>query len=351
MDGHADRLRDLAARRAAVGCRAGGHHDRGFPALRLGRAKRVPRLLQLRLGRGIAEAQAVVRVAGSRQVKGDLALQELLGDPLDVCSVHLALVRLHDVADQPAHLLGVGDLEDVEALADQRAQRRFVHALGQVALDELDLEAELRRVRGSALTHLLELRQRLLELLAIGADDVQDESVVDGPGKALRGPPLADLRLDHTHHVGGRRVLLLDRFRQRVVELLLEWHESPLNLSRCSARTAEPQPRDVLRLALPEIARLARRGPSPATCYGSHYYCTRNRGSRTSRRPSPRRFRARPESVSARPGKRLTQNASRMTFLPLAMTLPHDGTYGGTPTPRKPRIASASTAYAKMNVP
>ena len=51
------------------------------------------------------------------------------------------------------------------------------------------------------------------------------------------------------------------------------------------------------------------------------------------------------------PGNRLTQNASRITFLPLAMTLPHEGTYGGTPTPRKPRIDSASTAYAKMNVP
>src|SRR5207244_3625681 len=132
---------------------------------------------------------------------------------------------------------------------------------------------------------------------------VEDQRVVDGAREALRGAPLADLRLDHAHHVGGPCVLPLDRVRQRVVELLLECHGA--------SRTV---------------------------------YCTRKRGSSTSRRPSPSRFRLRPESVRARPGKRLTQNASRMTFLPLAMSLPHDGTYGGTPTPRKPRIASASTA-------
>src|SRR5204863_3538865 len=40
-----------------------------------------------------------------------------------------------------------------------------------------------------------------------------------------------------------------------------------------SPRTAGPPPRDVLRLALPAPlqARLARRGPRPATCCGSHY--------------------------------------------------------------------------------
>ena len=30
--------------------------------------------------------------------------------------------------------------------------------------------------------------------------------------------------------------------------------------------------------------------------------------------------------VRARPGNALTQNASRITFLPLAITLPHEGT-------------------------
>src|SRR6266403_684838 len=232
-----------------------------------------------------------------------LALQHLLGDPLDLGRVDLALVRLHDVADQPAHLLGVGDLERVEPLADERAQRRLVHALRQVALAKLELEAQLRGVRRAALAHLLELDQRLLKLLAVGADHVEHERVVHGAGEALGRPALADLRLDHAHHVGGTRVLLLDRLRQRVVERLLECHGIP----RCP-------------------------------------YCTRNLGSNTSRRPSPRRFRLSPETVSARPGKRLTQNASRITFLPLAMTLPHDGTYGGTPTPRKPRMASARMA-------
>src|SRR5262249_58272674 len=59
----------------------------------------------------------------------------------------------------------------------------------------------------------------------------------------------------------------------------------------------------------------------------------RRRGSRVSRRPSPRRFRLSPASVKAMPGNRLTQNASRMTFFPLAMTLPHAGTYCVPPPP------------------
>src|SRR5262249_17252026 len=228
--------------------------------------------------------------------------QHLLGDPLDVRRVDLPLVGFHDVADQAAHLLGVGDLERIETLAHERAQSRLVHALGQVALAELDVEAQLRGVRRPALADLLELGQGLLELLAVGADHVEHERVVDRAGEALGGAARADLRLDHADDVGGARVLLLDRLRQRLVERLLECHGS------------------------------------------SCFYCTRNLGSSTSRRPSPRRFRLSPETVRARPGKRLTQNASRITFLPLAITLPHEGTYGGTPTPRKPRIASARIA-------
>src|SRR5262249_11021579 len=110
---------------------------------------------------------------------------------------------------------------------------------------------------------------------------------VDRAGEALGGAALADLRLDHAHDVGNPLVLLLDRLRQRVVQSLLQSHG--------------------VRLRCP--------------------YCTRNLGSSTSRKPSPRRLRLSPETVSARPGKRLTQKASRMTFLPLAMTLPHEGTY------------------------
>ena len=52
----------------------------------------------------------------------------------------------------------------------------------------------------------------------------------------------------------------------------------------------------------------------------------RSRGSSVSRRPSPRRFRLSPVTVRARPGNRLTQKASRITFLPLAITFPHEGT-------------------------
>src|SRR5207302_711840 len=107
--------------------------------------------------------------------------------------------------------------ERVEALAHERAQRRLVHAPGQVTLAELELEAQLRGMRGAALAHLLELDEGLLELFAVGADHVEDERVVDGAGEAFGRAALADLRLDHPHHVGGARVLLLDRLRLRVV--------------------------------------------------------------------------------------------------------------------------------------
>src|SRR5207237_5098974 len=130
---------------------------------------------------------------------------------------------------------------------------------------------------------------------------------------------LPDVRLDHAHHVGRARVLVLDRLRQRVVQRLLECHGTS------SARLMGP------RLARFSQARLGRRGPSPATSCGSHDYCTRNRGSSTSRRPSPRRFSLSPEAVSTRPGKGLSQSATRITILALASTVPHDGTAGGTP--------------------
>src|SRR5207245_6807347 len=56
-----------------------------------------------------------------------------------------------------------------------------------------------------------------------------------------------------------------------------------------SPRTAGPPPRDVLRLALPILlARLARRGPRPATCCGSHYH--NYVASRPPDDPSRRRF-------------------------------------------------------------
>src|SRR5213083_786886 len=49
--------------------------------------------------------------------------EELLGDPFDIGGLDLPLVRLHDVADQATDLLGVGDPERGEALADERAQK------------------------------------------------------------------------------------------------------------------------------------------------------------------------------------------------------------------------------------
>src|SRR6266498_5204719 len=63
-----------------------------------------------------------------------------------------------------------------------------------------------------------------------------------------------------------------------------------LALLLCSPRTAGPQPRDVLRLALLSYARLGRRGPSPATSCGSHYslMLASDGGAPAPRRPAAR---------------------------------------------------------------
>src|SRR5262249_27712335 len=170
-----------------------------------------------------------------------LGLQHVLGNALDVRRVDLTLVSLHDVSDEPADLLGVGDLERVQPLTNERAERGLVQALGQVAIAELELEAKLRGVRGAALADLLVFRERLLQLLAISADHVEHERVVDRAGESLGGAALADLRLDHPDHVGRLRVLLLDRLRQRLVQRLLERHD-PSWTTVSSYELLYPQP-------------------------------------------------------------------------------------------------------------
>ena len=133
-------------------------------------------------------------------------------------------MRLHDVPHQPSHLLGVGDTERGEALTDQRAQGGLVEPLRQVTLTEFRLEADLGHLGRRAVARFLELGERLQELLAIGADDVEDEGVVHLAREALRRAPLHELRLEHAHDVGGPQVLVLDGLLQRVVELLFETH-------------------------------------------------------------------------------------------------------------------------------
>src|SRR5438034_11114485 len=116
------------------------------PPTRSGRGRR-DRGGQARCGAGDAGSAAAAASA----------LEQLLGDALDVGGVHLALVGLHDVADEPADLLGIGDAERLQALPDECLQRRVVEAPGEIPLAERDLEAELRGLGGAALTELVVL--------------------------------------------------------------------------------------------------------------------------------------------------------------------------------------------------
>src|SRR5205807_5593684 len=111
-------------------------------------------------------------------------LQELFGDALDVARFDEPLVRLHDVADELARLLDVGDAERRHALLDERLQRGGVELLGQEALAEADLEAQLIGLLLALFADLLEFLDGFLQLLAIRGDDVGDERVVDLAGEA-----------------------------------------------------------------------------------------------------------------------------------------------------------------------
>src|SRR5207245_2634590 len=140
-------------------------------------------------GRRAARLAAVLRSA----------LELLLRDSLDVGGVDPPLVRLHDVAHEPPDLFRVGDAERAQTLPDERPHGSLVQPLRQVALAEPELEADLGDLGRRAVARLLEFGKRLLELLAVGADDVEDERVVDRAREALRGPPLREPSLDHAH--------------------------------------------------------------------------------------------------------------------------------------------------------
>src|SRR2546427_172893 len=111
------------------------------------------------------------------------------------------------------------------ALMHEATQRGAVEAPGEEPLADLDLEPELGRLRGAALAQLLVLGQRLLELLAVGADHVQQERVVHLAREALGGAALLQPRLEHADDVRGARVLGADGLRQRVGQLLLNGHQ------------------------------------------------------------------------------------------------------------------------------
>src|SRR5438094_8097353 len=146
-------------------------------------------------------------------------LEQLLGNLFHIRGVDLSLVGFHDIADETADLLGIGDAEAPRTLLHEATQRGDVQAPGKKPLAELDLEPELGRLRGATLAQLLVLGQRLLELLAVGADHVQQERVVHLAREALGGAALLEPRLEHADDVRGARVLCGACLRRRVGRL------------------------------------------------------------------------------------------------------------------------------------
>src|SRR5712664_1622580 len=73
-------------------------------------------------------------------------LQQLLGNLFHIGRIDLCLVGFHDVADEAADLLGVGDAERPRTLLHEATQRGDVEAPGEEPLAERDLEPELGRL-------------------------------------------------------------------------------------------------------------------------------------------------------------------------------------------------------------
>src|SRR6266436_4021528 len=119
--------------------------------------------------------------------------------------------------------------------------------------------------------------------------------------------------------------------------------------SDCSPRTAGPQPRDVLRLVL-QIARLGRRGPSPATSCGSFFRLLASDGGA----PAPRRPAARSSDCSPRTAGPQPRDVLRLVLqiARLGRRGPSPATScgsffrllasdGGAPAPRRPAARSS----------
>src|SRR2546428_171245 len=134
----------------------------------------------------------------------------------------LGLVLGFLVAAETADLLGLGGAQRLRTLLHESAQGCSIEALRQEPLAVLDLEAELGGLRGATLAQLVVFGQRLLELLAVGADDVQHEGVVDLAGEALGGAALLQPGLEHADDVGGEGVLAAGGLGQGVGQLLLD---------------------------------------------------------------------------------------------------------------------------------
>src|SRR5664279_4940362 len=73
-------------------------------------------------------------------------------------------------------------------------------------------------------------------------------------------------------------------------------------------------------------------------------------GSKTSRRPSPRRLKPRLTTKIARPGMVATHHWSRMTSRPDDTMAPHSAVGGCAPRPRKPRPAAVRMMPAMSRV-
>src|SRR6266545_2831091 len=90
--------------------------------------------------------------------------------------------------------------------------------------------------------------------------------------------------------------------------------------------------------------------PTDQEC--GHQCSTRTlaRGSRASRRPSPKMFSERTVSTIAMPGVSVCHGAVRIRLWPSEMSVPHDGFGSWTPAPRYESAASSRMLFATISV-
>jgi hypothetical protein len=116
---------------------------------------------------------------------------ELLFDhALDGRRLELALVRLHDVADDAPDCFA-SDTPSRATVSRTIARVSSSDArLGQELRAETDLEVDLRDRVGSTLAGPPRILRAIAQLLLVGRDHVQPEAVVEGPLETGGGAPL-----------------------------------------------------------------------------------------------------------------------------------------------------------------
>ena len=133
-------------------------------------------------------------------------------------------MRLHELTHHPPGLLRIGGTQAHDGLPDERTHLVVRGGLGQESRAKTDLEIDLRDGLRAAGSDGGILFARFAQLLLVGGNHIQPETVVEWPLEAGRGAALHVLGLDHPDAVRRLGILGAHRLLELFVELGLDRH-------------------------------------------------------------------------------------------------------------------------------